>query len=126
MKKSLLAAALIAPFLTGCVIAVSDGEAETHWAGKNSSSWETKNKNNREAISELAMDSSYQSVLTKLKTPDFTELLKKGDDVYQILFYVTHSVHSDGKTTKDECTPLIFKNDKLVGMGESALGMINN
>ncbi len=34
MKKSLLAAALIAPFLTGCVIAVSDGEAETHWAGK--------------------------------------------------------------------------------------------
>ncbi|GAA61066.1 hypothetical protein P20652_2940 [Pseudoalteromonas sp. BSi20652] len=121
MKKSLLAAALIAPFLTGCVIAVSDGEAETHWAGNDSSSWETKNENNREAISALAMDSSYQSVLTKLKTPNFTELLKKDNDVYQVLFYATHSVHSDGKTTKDECTPLVFKNDKLVGIGQSAL-----
>ncbi|WP_166419692.1 DUF3192 domain-containing protein [Pseudoalteromonas sp. Z1A8] len=124
MKKSLLAAALIAPFLTGCVIAVSDGEAETHWAGKNSSSWQAQHKNNREAISELKMDSSYQSVLTQLKTPNFTELLKKDDDVYQVLFYVTHSKHSDSKTTKDECTPLVFKNDKLVGIGDTALGMI--
>lgn len=124
MKKSLLAAALIAPFLTGCVIAVSDGEADSHWDGKNSSSWKTKNKNNRDAISELKMHSSYQSVLTQLKTPNFTELLKKDNDVYQVLFYATHSKHSDGKTTKDECTPLVFKNDKLVGIGESALAMI--
>ena len=29
MKKALLIAALTAPFLTGCVIAVSDGEADT-------------------------------------------------------------------------------------------------
>ena len=107
MKKSLLAAALIAPFLTGCVIAVSDGEAETHWAGNDSSSWQHQHKKNREAIADLTMDSSYQSVLAQLKTPNFTELLKKDDDLYQ-----------------DECTPLVFKNDKLVGIGESALGMI--
>ena len=124
MKKSLLAAALIAPFLTGCVIAVSDGEAETHWAGNDSSSWQHQHKKNREAIADLTMDSSYQSVLAQLKTPNFTELLKKDDDVYQVLFYVTNSIHSDGKTTKDECTPLVFKNYKLVGIGESALGMI--
>lgn len=124
MKKSLLAAALIAPFLTGCVIAVSDGEAQSHWAGSNLSSWEIKNKNNRDTISELAMDSSYQSVLSQLKTPNFTELLKKDDDVYQVLFYATHSKHSDGKTTKDECTPLVFKNDKLVGIGTSALALV--
>lgn len=126
MNKSLLAAALITPFLTGCVIAVSDGEAETHWAGNDSASWQTKHKNNREAISELKMDSSYQSVLTTLKTPNFTELLKKGDDVYQVLFYATHSIHSDGKMTKDECTPLVFKNDKLVGIGDSALNMVSH
>ncbi|MBH0057323.1 DUF3192 domain-containing protein [Pseudoalteromonas sp. SWXJZ94C] len=69
MKKILLIAALTAPLLTGCVIAVSDGEAETHWAGKNSSSWQSKYKNNREVIAELKMDSSYQSVLTTLETP---------------------------------------------------------
>ena len=69
MKKSLLAAALIAPFLTGCVIAVSDGEAETHWAGNDSSSWQHQHKKNREAIADLTMDSSYQSVLAQLKTP---------------------------------------------------------
>ena len=124
MKKVLLIAALTAPLLTGCVIAVSDGEAETHWAGKNSSSWQSKYKNNREVIAELKMDSSYQSVLTTLDTPSFTELLKKDNDVYQVLFYPTHSVHSDGKMTKDECTALVFKNDKLVGIGDTALDMI--
>ena len=118
MKKVLLIAALTAPLLTGCVIAVSDGEAQTHWAGNNSS-WEKRHQANREAITSLALDTSYQSVLNQLKTPDFTELLKKDDAVYQILFYATHSIHSDGKTTKDECTPLVFKNDKLIGEGDS-------
>ncbi|MFQ3204966.1 MAG: hypothetical protein ACI84F_002994, partial [Pseudoalteromonas tetraodonis] len=46
MKKTLLIAALTAPFLTGCVIAVSDGEAEGHWAGNSSSSWQATHKNN--------------------------------------------------------------------------------
>lgn len=118
MKKALLIAALTAPFLTGCVIAVSDGEADTHWAGK-SSSWEKHHKNNREIISNLALDTSYQTVLNKLNTPNFTELLKQGDDVYQVLFYATHSIHSDGKVSKDECTSLIFKNDKLIGVGDT-------
>ena len=118
MKKALLIAALTAPFLTGCVIAVSDGEADTHWAG-NSSSWQKQHKNNREVISNLALDTSYQTVLNKLNTPNFTELLKQGDDVYQVLFYATHSIHSAGKMTKDECTPLVFKNDKLIGVGDT-------
>lgn len=119
MKKLMLIAALSAPLLTGCVIAVSDGEAETHWAGDSSSSWEQKHKNNREAIAKLALDTDYQTVLNRLETPNFTELLKKDDSVYQVLFYATHSIHSDSKTTKDECTPLVFKNDKLIGVGDT-------
>jgi len=125
MKKALLIAALTAPFLTGCVIAVSDGEADTHWAG-NSSSWQKQHKNNREVISNLALDTSYQTVLNKLNTPNFTELLKQGDDVYQVLFYATHSIHSDGKMTKDECTPLVFKNDKLIGVGDTIYKSLSN
>ena len=64
--------------------------------------------------------------LSQLKTPDFTELLKKDGDVYQVLFYATQSILSDSKMTKDECTPLVFKNDKLVGIGASALQMLTN
>lgn len=126
MKKTLLIAALTAPFLTGCVIAVSDGEAETHWAGDSSSSWQKLHKANREAISQLTLDTSYQSVLNRLSTPNFTELLKQGDDVYQVLFYATNSIHSDSKTTKDECTPLVFKNDKLIGVGDTIYKNLSN
>ena len=125
MKKALLIAALTAPFLNGCVIAVSDGEADTHWAGS-SSSWQKQHKNNREVISNLALDTSYQTVLNKLNTPSFSELLKQGDDVYQVLFYATHSIHSDGKITKDECTPLVFKNDKLIGVGDTIYKSLSN
>ncbi len=115
----MLVAALSAPLLTGCVIAVSDGEAETHWAGDSSTSWQKQHKNNREIIANLALDSNYQMVLNRLHTPNFTELLKKDGNVYQVLFYATHSIHSDGKMTKDECTPLVFENDKLIGVGDT-------
>lgn len=77
-------------------------------------------------ISNLALDTSYQTVLNKLNTPNFTELLKQGDDVYQVLFYATHSIHSDGKMTKDECTPLVFKNDKLIGVGDTIYKSLSN
>ncbi|MFY8326442.1 DUF3192 domain-containing protein [Pseudoalteromonas sp. ZZD1] len=119
MKKVMLIATLSAPLLTGCVIAVSDGEAETHWAGDSSTSWQKQHKNNRETIANLALGTNYQVVLNRLQTPNFTELLKKDDKVYQVLFYATHSIHSDGKMTKDECTPLVFENDKLIGIGDT-------
>lgn len=115
----MLIATLSAPLLTGCVIAVSDGEAETHWAGDSSTSWQKQHKNNRETIANLALGTNYQVVLNRLQTPNFTELLKKDDNVYQVLFYATHSIHSDGKMTKDECTPLVFENDKLIGIGDT-------
>ncbi len=125
MKKMLLIATLSIPLLTGCVIAVSDGEADTHWAGSGSS-WEKQHQSNREVIANLALDTSYHTVLNKLHTPNFTELLKQGDDVYQVLFYATHSIHSDSKITKDECTPLVFKNEKLVGVGDTIYNTLSN
>jgi len=36
----------------------------------------------------------------------------KGDDEYRVLYYRTQRLHADGDTTKDETTPLIFKNEK--------------
>jgi hypothetical protein len=47
-------------------------------------------------------------------------------DVYQslygntlvILYYYTHRKGFDGKVTKDECTPVVIKNEKLIGWGD--------
>jgi hypothetical protein len=47
-------------------------------------------------------------------------------DVYQslygntlvILYYYTHRKRFDGKVTKDECTPVVIKNEKLIGWGD--------
>jgi hypothetical protein len=123
MKKLLIVAALAVPMLSGCVVAISDGEVESGWANDHNN-WQKTQKDNRQKISQLSMGTSYQDVLNRFNTPDFTELVKKGDDVYQVLFFATNSKHSDGKVTKDECTPLVFKNNLLVGFGDTAMANI--
>lgn len=122
MKKLLLCAALSLPLLTGCVVAVSDGNVESGWGHNYSKSdWQVTQRNNRDTIAKLALGTSYNEVIAQFSTPDFSESLEKNDQVYQILYFATQSKHSDGKVTKDECTPLLFKNGKLVGFGETAL-----
>ena len=44
----------------------------------------------------------------------------KDGETVQVLFYRTHHQKSDGKTTKDECTPLVFKQNRLTGWGDKA------
>ncbi|CCQ09439.1 hypothetical protein PALB_2800 [Pseudoalteromonas luteoviolacea B = ATCC 29581] len=125
MTKTLIAALFTLPFLSGCIVAVSDGEVEHGWSNNYShSDWKTTQRNNRDQIAKLTLGTDYQSVVSKFDTPDFSESLEQGDSVYQILYFATHSKHSDGKITKDECTPLLFKNGKLFGFGESALKQI--
>ncbi|WP_279513250.1 DUF3192 domain-containing protein [Idiomarina aquatica] len=36
----------------------------------------------------------------------------------------THRTHADGMTTRDECTPIVFIDDKLTGTGELALDKV--
>ncbi|ATD07505.1 hypothetical protein CBQ28_10415 [Pseudoalteromonas sp. GCY] len=125
MKKLMLVAALSSTLLSGCIVAVSDGEVEHGWASEyNSSNWEHKQRKNREKIANLEMGASYSSVKDMFTTPDFSELVSKDGDNYQVLYYATNSKHSDGKVTKDECTPLVFKNNQLVGFGDNALKQI--
>ncbi|CAH9049452.1 hypothetical protein PSECIP111951_01334 [Pseudoalteromonas holothuriae] len=120
MKKLLLVAALATPLLSGCIVAVSDGEVDHGWV-KHNGNWEKTQHDNRKKIAKLNIGADYQSVLNSFDTPEFTELVKKGDNVYQVLFFATNSKHSDGKVTKDECTPLVFKDAKLIGFGDSAM-----
>jgi hypothetical protein len=56
---------------------------------------------------------------------DFNEFYIKGEDTYQVLYYRTQHIDGDGVTTKDECTPLVFKNSALLGWGETIYNATN-
>ncbi|RYV03247.1 hypothetical protein SOPP22_05755 [Shewanella sp. OPT22] len=124
MKTKLLGLALLGLAtvnLTGCVINVGDGEYD-----HGSQNWEKKQKLNKYHISLLKLGMSKKAVMDLMGQPDINEAYlteKKGDQPgseVQVLFYRTQHNHSDSKTTKDECTPLVIRDGKLVGWGDNA------
>lgn len=122
MKALFLSMALAAPFfLSGCVVSVG-GDGDSHYSAE----WEDREYNNRRHISELALDMTYESVLRKMGVADFSELYQKADGAYRVLYYRTQRTMGDGVTTKDECTPLVFRDSQLVGWGEAAFGLMGN
>jgi predicted small secreted protein len=120
--KTILLFALLASsvLLSGCVVSVGGG-SDSHYGGD----WEDREYNNREHIANLNKGESYEGVLRKMGVADFNELYEKQDGTYRVLYYRTQKTMSDGITTKDECTPLVFKQGELVGWGDSAYRMIN-
>ncbi|MFT6731978.1 MAG: hypothetical protein ACJAS9_000153 [Polaribacter sp.] len=108
---------LLAVSLSGCIIVDRD-----NWRDSDSS-WEKRQSDNKKIISKLEINDSRESVVSQLGAPDFSEAYTKGDKQYRILFYRTTHEHSDGDTTKDETTPLVFLNDSLVGWGQDALNL---
>lgn len=118
MKKSLLVMLAVAPLtlgLTGCVVAV--GGDKDHMGNYN---FEDREYENRKKIAQLQINSSFADVQARLGVADFNEVYSKDDGNVQVLYYRTNRKHKDGITTKDECTPLIFKNGMLVSWGEKA------
>ena len=108
-------AAFLATSLSGCVLVVGDHDFD---------SWESQQQENREMIRGLALQTERSRVLVKLGPPNFSEAFIKGDDEYRVLYYRTRHRHSDGATSKDETTPLVFKNDKLIGWGDETLASV--
>ncbi len=84
--------------------------------------WQDREAYNKRFIAKLSADEPRQieEVLDVLGTPDLTFVKKRGDDLYQIVYYRTQHVKSDGITTQDECTGLLFKNKLLILWGPSA------
>ena len=120
MKKGVIAAALVLPLmLSGCVISVDGDGYDSHYGD-----WQDREYKNRKNINKLAVDMSYTQVVDRMGVADFNEMHKRDDDTYQVLFYRTQRSHEDGVTTKDECTPLVFKNGTLVGWGDQAYRQI--
>ncbi len=58
--------------------------------------------------------------LLNLGGPDITEAIETSEGIYQIVYYRTLRAISDGITTKDECTALLFHNQKLIAVASPA------
>ena len=99
--------------LSGCVII--DGESASIF----DESWEKEQRENRKAIAALDIGMERDEVTRELGAPAYSEAYTEAEDEYRVLFYRTQRMHGDGETTKDETTPLVFKNDLLLGWGDS-------
>ena len=84
---------------------------------------------NRALLANLALGMTSEQVVTLMGTADFSEAYTKAESTdnpqaIKVLFYRTQWAKGDGKTTKDECTPVVFKNNVLVGWGDTAVAQI--
>ncbi|HEX5793691.1 MAG TPA: DUF3192 domain-containing protein [Rheinheimera sp.] len=69
----------------------------------------------------LSDNISQQQVLARLGAPDITAAQQQGEALYQVLYYRTHRNTPDGITTTEECTALLFKNRRLIAIGDTAV-----
>ncbi len=83
--------------------------------------WEDREAYNRQFIAKLELESfNFNSAIEQLGSPDITEAKLVNDNSYQVSFYRTQHVKSDGITTQDECTALLFTNGVLTAIGKTA------
>ena len=121
IRPSLAIALILAASLSlgGCVISVRDDGPHDGWSDEDD--WQAPQGRNRALISELQLGWSLQAVTAELGTPDRSESFLREGREYRVLLYRTHRTRGDGRTTRDEMTPLVFVDGELVGWGESAV-----
>lgn len=84
--------------------------------------WDDREEYNRQFIAKLQLEQfTFEQAINQLGSPDITEAKKIADDKFQVMFYRTQHVKSDGITTQDECTFLLFVNGVLkeIGLGDN-------
>jgi hypothetical protein len=84
--------------------------------------WQDREAFNKRYIEKLkiADSATLNHVLDYLGSPDLTFAKRNGEQVWQVVFYRTQHKTSDGITTMDECTGLLFKNEQLILWGPAA------
>jgi hypothetical protein len=80
--------------------------------------WEDRQAYNQKSLNSLSLGQDIQEVKTLLGGADFSEAKTSEEAKLQVLFYRTHHDKADGITTKEECTPLLFKDNKLIAWGQ--------
>ncbi|WP_166425108.1 DUF3192 domain-containing protein [Paraglaciecola sp. 20A4] len=82
--------------------------------------WKDREEYNKVQVAKLELGQNKQQILDLLGGPDISEAKKTAEDTFQVMFFRTQHVKSDGITTQDECTALLLKNDELIAWGDSA------
>ena len=83
--------------------------------------WEDREAYNQQFIAKLELKKfNFNSAIEQLGSPDITEAKIVNESRYQVSFYRTQHVKSDGITTQDECTALLFTNGILTAIGQTA------
>lgn len=103
--------------LTGCIVVGGNTVS--------ASDWKAEQAKNAEYISSLTMGVDTTTVISDLGAPASSEAFVASGDEVRVLYYRTQHKRSDGETTKDETTPLVFVDGKLIGWGDAALNRIN-
>ncbi|MGS0726119.1 DUF3192 domain-containing protein, partial [Shewanella sp. 0m-11] len=80
--------------------------------------WEDRQAYNKALMNEVIIGQTIEEIKTLFGKADFTEAKISDEQSLQVLFYRTHHKTSDGETSKEECTPLLFKQGKLIAWGE--------
>ncbi len=102
---------------SGCVIHVGPDEDSGY---RSQHRIEKQEVRNRDAIGRMALGTSVSAAMDQLGEPDYSDLTTVDGKELRILRYRTNRVHADGDTSRDETTPLVFVDGKLVGTGEIA------
>jgi Protein of unknown function (DUF3192) len=89
--------------------------------------WQDRESFNAKYIYKLDLTKTVarDQVIDYLGGPDITEAKRQQQQIYQVLYYRTHRTKTDGITTKDECTAILFKNQQLIAIGETAVEQYN-
>ncbi|MBN1870112.1 MAG: DUF3192 domain-containing protein [Candidatus Omnitrophica bacterium] len=60
-----------------------------------------------------------------VKNPYYDEIIGTEEAQYRIVYYFTHIKKADGIVTSDELTPLVFEENRLIGIGQGFLAELN-
>lgn len=118
MNKKVVARILIALAIYGMFVALvvnfyDDSPSDMEWGDRESY--------NKQYIGKLTLEKfNFEQAIEELGGPDITEAKKVDGNSFQVMFYRTQHMKSDGFTTQDECTALLFKNGSLIAIGKPA------
>jgi len=118
MNKKVVVRILIALAIYGVFVALvvnfyDDSPSDMEWGDRESY--------NKQYIGKLTLEKfNFEQAIEELGGPDITEAKKVDGNSFQVMLYRTQHMKSDGFTTQDECTALLFKNGSLIAIGKSA------
>jgi hypothetical protein len=118
------------PLVRLCLVAIlslaATGCVYVNGKNVNLDDWQEVQQDNRELISQLDIGMQRSAVIQKLGTPSDSEAFSHDGEEVRVLFYRTQRKHADGETSRDETTPLVFKNDILIGWGDSVYSKLEH